>query len=266
VLGIALDGVGLGTDGGAWGGELLHVAGAHCARIGRLRTLPLPGGDRAAREPWRMAASALHLLGRGREIASRFPGPVARPVQEMLERGVRTPPTSSAGRWFDAAAGLLGIKPVAAFEGQAAMLLEGLAERHGPVAALEGAEDLVQPDGTLDLLPVLARLAEEKDAGYGAALFHASFAEALAQWATRAAQDRAVESVVLGGGCFLNRVLSTALRGHLRRRGFSVYEASQLPPNDGGLSLGQAWVARAAMRADAQTISAPTTVRMTSCV
>ncbi|HEX5865772.1 MAG TPA: carbamoyltransferase HypF, partial [Casimicrobiaceae bacterium] len=174
LLGLALDGVGLGDDGAAWGGELLWVDGAKWRRLGHLGELKLPGGDRAAREPWRMAASALHRLGRGDEITARFASQSAAPaVAGMLERNLNCPATSSTGRLFDAAAGLLGMRAVMAFEGQAAMQLEGLADRHGAVAPagqLFGIDD----EGTLDLTPLIARIADERDAGYGAALFHAT--------------------------------------------------------------------------------------------
>jgi hydrogenase maturation protein HypF len=160
----------------------------------------------------------------------------------MLARGLNCPTTSSAGRWFDAAAGLLGVKDVASFEGQAAMLLEDLAQRHGATAPLPDSF-AVRPDGTLDLLPLLARLAEPIDAAEGAALFHATLAEALAQWALAAARREGVGTVALGGGCFMNTILSTALPARLRDAGMRVLEARQAPPNDGGLALGQAWVA-----------------------
>jgi hydrogenase maturation protein HypF len=241
LLGLALDGVGLGLDAGIWGGELLRVDGAQFTRLGHLRQLPLPGGDRAAREPWRMAASALHALGRGGEIEGRFPGPAGATVAHMLAAGLNVPPTSSCGRWFDAAAGLLGVKPVAAYEGQAAMLLEGLAALAGPVAPLADGFDV--RDGVLDFLPLLAWLSGQTDAPLAAARFHATLAAGLAQWTVAAAEATGLRRVALGGGCFLNGILSAGLRGHLQAAGLTVLEAALAPPNDGGLSLGQAWIA-----------------------
>jgi hydrogenase maturation protein HypF len=245
VLGLALDGLGLGTDGGAWGGELLRVDGAACERVGHLGEVALPGGDRAAREPWRMAAAVLHALGRTDEIAHRFDQPAARTVKQMLVQGVNCPRTSSMGRWFDAAAGLLRVRERQSFEGQAPMLLEGLAARHGTVAALPIAHQF--RDGVLDLLPLLAVLADETDAAHGAALFHATIVEALAQWCVASARDEGISAVVLGGGCFNNAILARGLAQRLSAEHLDVLEARQAPPNDGGLSLGQAWVARAVM-------------------
>ena len=241
VLGLALDGVGLGWDGGIWGGELLRVDASGATRFGHLRELPLPGGDRAAREPWRMAASALHLLGRDDEIERRFPFPAAPHVKQMLAQRFNTPLTSSAGRWFDAAAGLLGVKDRCAFEGEAAMLLEGLAHRVGTVAPLVDGY-AVNVDGTLDLLPLVERIAETKDAAAGAALFHATLSAALAHWVECAVAATGLADIVLGGGCFANELVSRALRQELSELGLNVYEGRQVPPNDGGLSLGQAWV------------------------
>ncbi len=242
-LGLALDGTGLGDDGRAWGGELLLLAGAGFTRLGHLSELPLPGGDRVAREPWRMAASALHALGRGAEIERRFAAiPAAATVAHMLARNVNAPPASSGGRLFDAAAGLLGLLPVTAFEGQAAMLLESLAGRHGTAPPLADGYRL-ETDGTLNFLPLLAALADERDVGRGAALFHATLAQGLARWLSRAAQCQRLSDVALSGGCFLNRNLAGRLRALLRQEGLTVLEARQVPPNDGGISLGQAWVA-----------------------
>ncbi|MBV8047147.1 MAG: carbamoyltransferase HypF [Paludibacterium sp.] len=240
VLGLALDGVGLGDDGQAWGGELLLVDGARCRRLGHLRSIGLPGGDRAAREPWRMASAALALMGRGDDIAPRFAAESGAPqLAQMLARGVAH--TTSMGRWFDAAAGLLGVAARMRYEGQAAMLLEGLAARHGPVPAEPG---LYHAGADLDLLPLLARLADETDAGYGAALFHAVLIEALADWTATAACAHGLDLVACGGGCWLNALLSQGLARAFEARGLRMLTARQAPPGDGGLALGQAWVAR----------------------
>ncbi|MCC7215310.1 MAG: carbamoyltransferase HypF [Burkholderiales bacterium] len=243
VIGVALDGVGLGTDGEAWGGELLRADGTAMTRVGRLRALALPGGDRAAREPWRMAAAALAAVGRGDEIGRRFAHePAARMVVTLLARGVRAPRTTSMGRWFDAAAGLLGVADRMSFEGQAAMRLEGIAQRHGSVPADE-ALYAISADGELDLTPLAARLADERDAGFGAALFHATLVAALAEWIAAAAARYALATVAAGGGCFLNAIVSGGLRAALAHRGLALLEAQAAPPNDGGLALGQAWLA-----------------------
>lgn len=241
VLGLALDGVGYGNDGTPWGGELLRVEGADFERVGHLATLALPGGDRAAREPWRMAAAALFLLGRGDEIARRFSVQAhAANVATMLEKQINCPSTSSMGRWFDAAAGLLGLCAVQNFEGQAAMLLQGMAEQYGPVDPLPGGYHI---DGDLDFLPLLAELSDCRDAARGAALFHATVRAGLAEWAGRAAMAGNLGSVALGGGCFLNSLLLQGVRLDLARRSLRVLTAQRLPPNDGAISFGQAWVA-----------------------
>ncbi len=247
VLGLALDGVGHGIadahdSGDAWGGELLLVDGARCERIGHLRALPLPGGDRAAREPWRMAAAVLHLLGRNNEIAARYGHQAAAAaVADMLARDVRCPKTTSAGRWFDAAAALLNVREVMNFEGQAAMLLEGLAHRRGVVTPATGGYRI--DEGELDLLPLAERLIDERDAAFGAALFHSTLAAGLAEWVAAASRATDVTTVALGGGCFMNAVLSRQLTRLLKARALDVLEARQAPVNDGGIALGQAWVA-----------------------
>ncbi|MGC4090855.1 MAG: carbamoyltransferase HypF [Polyangiaceae bacterium] len=207
VIGLALDGIGLGDDGGLWGGELLRVAGADCRRLGGLAPLALPGGDKAAREPWRLAAAALHALGRNGDIpafiARRYPEqPGAAMIAEMLGKHLNCPPTSSLGRLFDAAAGLLGLRPVQRFEAQAAMELEGLAQawegEHGPAAPL-AAGWRIDRDGHLDFRPLLAWLADCDDAPLGAARCHATLAAGLAQWAADAAQQANLDTVALGG-------------------------------------------------------------------
>ena len=254
IIGLAIDGVGLGPDGGAWGGELLYLDGANCERLGHLSPLAMPGGDRAAKEPWRMAVSALHGAGFGYRVGgwikqyypTRDPGPLL----TMLARNLRCPPTTSLGRWFDAAAGLLGVRDLMHFEGQAAMELEGLAAQYGPVEPLPGGYVLREDGAILDFSPMLSALMGCKDdAAHGAALFHATVAAGLAEWAIAAVNrknrpEMKSASIAIGGGCAMNAVLMSALRGHVAAAGFEVLEARLAPPNDGGLSLGQCWVAR----------------------
>lgn len=243
VLGLALDGVGLGADGAAWGGELLSVDGADFQRLGHLAPIAMPGGDAAAREPWRMAAAVLLQIGRGDQILRRFSAQSnAGMLENMLLRDLNCPRTSSMGRLFDAAAGLLGISEIQHFEGQAAMLMEGLAATHGPVAGSSDAYT-VSDTGVLDFSPLLKELADCSNPAYGAALFHATLARGLTDWVAQAASQTGIGHVALGGGCFQNQILTNELTAGLTRRGLRVSIAQQLPSNDGGISLGQAWVA-----------------------
>jgi hydrogenase maturation protein HypF len=249
VLGLALDGVGLGSDGAAWGGELLWVASDAWRRLGYLLPLPLPGGDVAAREPWRLAAAALHLLGRDDEILRRL-GPLvgeqsANTVAQMLARNLNCPPSSGAGRWFDAAAGILGISVRQQFEAEAAIALERLAAEYLATHAEPVIDGLwhLRADGVLDLLPLLTRLFELADSARsaeGAALFHLTLAAALADWVEH---QSTTLPVLLGGGCFANRLLSARLTQRLSARGLPVFSAQAVSCGDAGLALGQAWVA-----------------------
>ncbi|MFO1305901.1 MAG: carbamoyltransferase HypF [Burkholderiales bacterium] len=243
ILGLALDGVGLGTDGAAWGGELMRLDGGSFTRLGHLAPLRLPGGDVAAHEPWRMAAAALASCGRADEIAARFAAePAAATVAAMLARGFRSPQTTSMGRWFDAAAGLLDVRRTMAYEGQAAMLLEGLAERAAP-GTCDPADYLIDA-GTLSLAPLLMRLAGERDPIAGARRFHSTLVAAIADWIARASDATGLTVVACAGGCLLNDILARELRQALDARRILMLEARAVPPNDGGVSLGQAWIAQ----------------------
>ena len=238
---LALDGFGLGDDGKAWGGELLRVDGASYARLGHLLPLQLASGDHESGQPWRFAAGVLHALGRGGEIERRFADqPDAGGVAERLSAGVDIEETTSMGRLLDAAAGLLGICSVTRFRGQAGLLLEGLAERQGEVRPLSGGWSIEH--GCLDLRPLFAALADEKNPRLGAALFHATLAAALTDWLASIAPPDA--TVAAGGGCLQNQVLGRGLRTGLAEAGLRLLEARRIPPNDGGIALGQAWIAQ----------------------
>jgi hydrogenase maturation protein HypF len=249
LLGLALDGVGLGSDGTAWGGELLRVDGAHFARLGHLRPLPMPGADRAARAPWRMAAAVLHALGRNAEIVQRCQDPAASTVAAMLARQFNCPRTSSMGRVFDAAAGLLGLSHTLAYEAQAAMLLEQAATQHiqahgwpdpMPNGYLISASAAISQ---LDLLPVLDALIDARDVGHAAAVFHATLAAALTDWVLQAANTTGLTTLAWGGGCFLNALLTSQLRQNLQGQGITLLAPQRSAPGDGSIALGQAWVA-----------------------
>jgi hydrogenase maturation protein HypF len=162
----------------------------------------------------------------------------------MLARELRSPPTSSMGRWFDAAAALLGVRETSAYEGQAPMLLEARAGARSDGFDDE-ADDLVRvlADGTLDPGALIARLADEADARRGAMLFHRAIAAGLDRWVAAAAARTGLRTVALAGGCFLNRLLTALVVERLESRGLVVLQAQQAPPNDGGIALGQAWAA-----------------------
>jgi hydrogenase maturation protein HypF len=251
VIGLALDGFGLGSDGQAWGGELLRVDAQRWERLGHLGTLALPGGDAAAREPWRMAASALHALGRGAQIVERL-GPAVGPaaaegLRQLLRRGFNCPPSSSAGRWFDAAAGALGLSVRQSHEAEAAIALEQAAARWlaGGRNPRQPGPVLADPAGVLDLRPLIAALfdaaADSRDEA--AAGFHAALAASLAGWAATAARCRGVGTVCLGGGCFANALLTERVTQLLQAQGLRVLRPRQHACGDAALALGQAWVA-----------------------
>lgn len=274
VIGLALDGFGLGSDGQAWGGELLWVDAQRWARLGHLGHLALPGGDAAAREPWRMAASALQALGREEQIVDRL-GPVAghtaaQGLRQLLRSGFNCPPSSSAGRWFDAAAGALGLSVRQSHEAEAAIAFEQAAARWLACGREPAQPPPVVADaaGVLDLRPLIAPLfdlpldapAETRDEA--AAGFHAALAASLAGWATAAAQRRGVGTVCLGGGCVANALLTERLTRQLQAQGLRVLRPRQQACGDAALALGQAWVAARQLGAAA---AAPSSKRSLTC-
>lgn len=240
-FGLALDGGELGTDGTLWGGELLRIDGARFERFGHLSPISLFGDDTESREPWRLAAVMLHMLGRGHEIERRFAtqADAARLAAELAGGGAGRR-SSSLGRLFDAASGLLGFRQMQIYRDQAGLLMEGAAEGFGGATPLSAGWRIV--NGQLDLLPLFAYLADETNPARGAAMFYATTAAALAEWVCSVVPDGA--RIAAGGGCLQNQVFAGELRSRLSQRGRHLMEARRVPPSDGGLALGQAWVAQ----------------------
>lgn len=239
VLGLALDGYGYGCKGEAWGGELLLLDNADFERLGHFYPLPQPGGDIATRQPWRMAASVLHCLGKGDLIEKRFKEhPHGRLIRPLLDKNLNSPLTSSCGRLFDAVSALLNIQTLSQYEGEAAMRLESLV-----------TDLLVIPQGwqiqdnAFSMLPALDYLLDINDPVKGANLFHGTLIAGLTDWITGISRERKINMVVLSGGCFLNKVLTEGLIKALNQSHITALLPRCLPPNDGGISLGQAWIA-----------------------
>ncbi len=249
VLGVAWDGTGYGPDGTVWGGEFLVVAGATYRRVAHFRTFPLPGGEKAIREPRRTALGLLYEM-LGNEVLTRedlpplrvFSETERRVLQRMLAHGLNTPRTSSAGRLFDVVASLLNLCQVMQFEGQAAMALEFAlpedAAQHPayplPLRDVDGETWVVDWEPLFQAL--LEDLARGESPGAIAARFHNALVEAIVAVARRVGLER----VVLSGGCFQNRYLLAQSVVKLERAGFRPYWPQRIPPNDGGIALGQA--------------------------
>lgn len=255
VIGLAMDGTGYGTDGTAWGCEFLLADEVDFQRAGHLRPYPLPGSDRAVREPWRAAVSLLReSYGESwREIAGNLPlkdhAPHFELLDKMMAHGLNSPPTSSLGRVFDAVAALLGIRQVVNFEGQAAMALEAMASAP---AEKTYTFDIFEGDRiVLDLRPLIRAIVQEQLSGREpqkiASDFHRTLSRALAAVTAKIRMRTGIEKAVLSGGCFQNRILLDSLTRVLEQEGFTVYLHRSLPPNDGCIALGQAVAAAARM-------------------
>jgi len=246
VIGVAFDGTGYGTDGTIWGGEFLAADLATFERGGHLTPVPMPGGAAAIRQPWRMAAAYLGADSDGLDVVRRnqahWPA-----IRSMARRGVNSPLTSSAGRLFDAAAAILGVRDAINYEGQAAVELEQLAdpaEAGAYPAALEAGQPF-QIRGADLLHGVIDDLTSGVPAPVIAARFHHGVA-ALIEAGCVAMRDRyGLRTVALSGGVFQNSLLLHATVARLEARGFRVLLHSRVPCNDGGISLGQAVVAAA---------------------
>jgi hydrogenase maturation protein HypF len=244
VIGVAFDGTGYGTDGTIWGGEFLAASLAAFERGGYLEPVPMPGGTAAIRQPWRMAAAYTGDL----EVARRHPDQWSA-VLAMAAKGINSPLTSSAGRLFDAAAALLGVRDAINYEGQAAIELEQLAdpgETGAYPARVEGGIQAGVPfriRGSDLLHAVIEDRTDGVPAPLIAARFHHGVAALIEAGCLLMRERHGLDTVALSGGVFQNLLLLRATVARLEARGFRVLLHARVPCNDGGISLGQALVA-----------------------
>ena len=249
VIGVAFDGLGYGADGTMWGGEFLVADLLGFERVGHLATVAMPGGAAAVKEPWRMAAVYLEeAFGRhvpALDVMQRH-APQWQNVLKLARAGVLTPLTSSAGRLFDAVAALLGVRDVITYEGQTAIELEQLADaaetdawsvtcrRSASGFEIRGA-DLIRA--------VVEHLLRQVRPSTIAGRFHNSVAEAILHGCLSVREHTGLGTVALSGGVFQNTLLLARTLDRLEAHGFRVLRHRHVPPNDGGISLGQAVVA-----------------------
>ncbi|MET0649624.1 MAG: carbamoyltransferase HypF [Pyrinomonadaceae bacterium] len=256
VIGVAMDGLGFGADGRLWGGEFFVADFVEAERVAHLDYVPLPGGARAVREPWRMAAVYLHrtfgddFLKLNLPFVRKLDRRAWATLSSMTKSGTNSPETSSMGRLFDAVAGLLCLRSTVNYEGQAAIELETKADR----ACVGGYEfGFDEGGGVIKAEPVVRAAAEDLLEGLApetvSAKFHQGVAALIAMVARRVREERRLGRVVLSGGVFQNMLLLERACRALTREGFEVFTHGRVPPNDGGISLGQAAVANARLAA-----------------
>ena len=255
VLGVACDGAGLGSDGTIWGGEVLRCDRLQAERLAHFRALPMPGGERAVHEPWRMALA--YLLDAG-AAASALPQTLdartVRVVSRIIERDVNCPRTSSVGRLFDAVSALCGVRLYASYEGQAAIELEWAALR-APAAAsfvpyrYRIARAIANGPLEVDTRPLIRDIVSDLRAGADRAIvarrFHVTLAAALSEICGLLRSETGLAQVALAGGVFANALLLHDLEQRLAQAGFTTHRAHTYPAGDGGLSLGQLAIAAA---------------------
>ncbi len=262
VIGVAADGTGYGTDGAVWGCEIMTADLLGFERFAHLTYVPLPGGEQAIRQPWRMAAT--YLAQAYGDAFLELDIPFVRQLDRskwytlarMAVRNINCPPTSSLGRLFDAVAALLGLRSEVLYEGQAAIELEQLAGSHRgadsyPFALEDG---IPAREATLNVAPMIRAIVSDiqRDVPLSqiASRFHRSIAELLAMACLAVREQTALNVVALSGGVFQNRLLLEQLVARLEGMAFQVYINRRVPPNDGGLSLGQLAVAAARLQSN----------------
>jgi hydrogenase maturation protein HypF len=250
VIGFSFDGTGYGSDGAIWGGEVLIAGYAGFERAAHLSYIPLPGGDAAIKRPYRLALA--HMWAAGVEWHELLaPVQVCSPTERtvlkrQLESGLNTVPTSSMGRLFDAVAALAGVRQVITYEAQAAIELEALSGQ-----GEAGAYHFDVGDGHFDAAPLIRAVASDALAGVSPHIIAARFHDAVAGLILEVSLDQrrktGLNQVALSGGVFQNVTLLEAAVLRLEQAGFEVLVHRKVPPNDGGLALGQAVVVAAGL-------------------
>lgn len=252
VIGVAYDGTGYGDDGKIWGGEFLLCDLKEYLRVGHLKYYPLPGGDKAIAEPWRMAYSYLYSIYGPKaktldiDFIQRMDYDKLSIIEKMIDKNINSPLTSSCGRLFDAASSLIGIRDEISYEGQAAMELEsfcasGIKERYNFCIFKEGDELIIDPQEIF--IEIIKDLKEGIDKKVMAAKFHNTIAGFTLNLCVKIRENSGINKIALSGGVFQNKYLTEKVVSLLEDKGFKVYTQSKVPPNDGGISLGQAVVA-----------------------
>lgn len=246
VIGVSFDGTGYGTDGNIWGGEFLVADEKEFIRYSHFDYVPMPGGDKAAGEPWRMAYSYLYKYRGGNFSLSEvkafkgIPSGKLDIAGEMIARNINSPLTSAAGRLFDAVSAILGLCSTAAFDSEAPMRLEAVAAKNIKDHYPFRISDVV------DFSPALEAIISDitsKDISYISGMFHNTVAHASLEVVRRIREEEGISRVVLSGGVFQNRYLLEKLTGLLLAEGFGVFSNRLVPSNDGGIALGQLYVA-----------------------
>jgi len=249
VLAVIMDGTGYGEDGTVWGGEFLEVTLRHYARLGHLRTIPLPGGDRAAKEPWRMAAVYLErIYGEVANADIPFTHGIDLAkwsfLKEAIQAGINSPLCSSMGRLFAAVSALIGVRGSIHYEGQAAIELEQMADQaekgeYPPEITHNNGCFILDPDPVIEA--IVKDIKQGEDPSVISARFHNSVARAIVQMAIKMREATGFSEIILSGGVFQNHLLMARAWDLLEGEDFQVYIHHKVPANDGGIALGQAF-------------------------
>jgi hydrogenase maturation protein HypF len=280
LLGVSWDGTGFGPDGSIWGGEFLLVGESSFERVGTLRHFKLPGGEKAIHEPRRTAMGVLYEIY-GESLFERDDIPFLKAfdsgelllLRQMLTKNINSPVTSSAGRLFDAVSSLIGIRDVVKFEGQAAMELEWAigavkteetypfsiadcrvpSDRSGEARCEQGREGR-KALLMVDWAPMIVELIEDVKRKVSNATISAKFHNTLTSMIVDVARRIGEKRIVLTGGCFQNKYLTERTVQQLEENGFKAYWHQRVPPNDGGISLGQVYAAKRLMHAKPKAV------------